>query len=126
MRSGPVVPMQLTREGGKPPKEWTGRPEDAPKTRSAWAIRQGKYVVDADLWRTVTSNEMGAVDSPTKKRRKKASRVPKDRAEQASSLPKPSQDETAVVPATEAGSPTEPSQLCIRVRRAQRGLFAHV
>ena len=113
---GERVRLQLTRDGHKAPKDWTGPQEYSPKTRSRWAIRMGQFIVDADIWKRVTSNEMGDVNSPARKRRRQGARVASARdGEQGSSLQQPMQDEPIARPCTEAGPSTCPDgsqQVC--------------
>lgn len=121
--------VQLTREGDKPPEEWTGEEADSPKTRAAWAIRRGKFVCDKEIWQTVTSKEVGEITSPAKKRRKVGTRKHQPRVEPTGSPVQVSpQQVPSSVPSTGGGPTgvTEGTTLVRSMRRRNESFCARV
>ena len=83
--------VQLTRDGHSPPRDWQKQEwssADRPRSRPEWALRSGRFVVDEDIWRTVSTNDVGEVASPARKKlkiyNKKASSAPEQPASAAS------------------------------------------
>lgn len=71
--SGDMFLLQLTRDGRTPGDGWEKakyEATDRPRTRPEWALRVGRFVVDEEIWRAVSKNDIGEVASPARKVRR--------------------------------------------------------